>query len=252
MFERTVSGVTSRRSPSNPSAVAPQPSGSAPPLEARAVSRVIGDKAIVNNVTITLHPGEIVALSGASGAGKSSFLRLLNRLDESTGGDVLVDGINYRQLKPSELRRRVGMVMQAAHLFPGTVNDNIQFGPRQQNLSVSRADVEALLERIGLPGYADRDVQNLSGGEAQRVSIARTLVNNPSTLLLDEPTSALDENAAREIEALVMGLVEERQMACLIITHNMPQALRIAPKAMVLAAGALVAVGATEEVLHAR
>lgn len=251
MLKRSWLGLgSSRSSPLKPEAALP-PTESAAPLETRAVGRVVDGKAIVNDISVTLHPGEVVAVSGASGAGKSSFLRLLNRLDEPTAGEVLINGIDYRQLEPRELRRRVGMVMQVAHLFPGTVNDNIQFGPRQQGLSVSRADVDGLLERIGLPGYAGRDVQYLSGGEAQRVSIARTLVNNPGTLLLDEPTSALDEAAAREIEALVMGLVEERQMACLIITHNIAQALRIAQRTMLLAAGALVTIGPTQEVLHA-
>jgi putative ABC transport system ATP-binding protein len=142
-------------------------------------------------------------------------------------------------------------VMQAAHLFPGTVLDNVRFGPLQHGETVARADVDALLDRIGLLGYADRDVQHLSGGEAQRVSIARTLVNNPSTLLLDEPTSALDEQSAREIESLIVGLVEERRLACVVVTHNIPQALRIAARTMRLVAGAMVAIGPTREILDA-
>lgn len=222
------------------------------PIETKALSRVVGGKTIVSNISVQVRPSEILAISGPSGAGKSSFLRLLNRLDEPTNGEVLIDGDDYRNMSPRDLRRRVGMVMQAAHLFPGTVLENVRFGPRQYDRIVPRADVEALLERIGLPGCADRDVQNLSGGEAQRVSIARTLVNEPGTLLLDEPTSALDEISAREIESLVVGLVEERRLACVIVTHNIPQALRIATRAMTLVAGAATAIGSTEEVLDAR
>jgi ABC-type iron transport system FetAB ATPase subunit len=221
-------------------------------LETRSISRLVDGKMIVNNISIQLRPAEIVAVSGPSGAGKSSFLRLLNRLDEPTGGDVLLDGVDYREISPLELRRRIGMVMQAAHLFPGTVLDNVRFGPLQHGETVPSPDIDALLDRIGLPGYAHRDVQHLSGGEAQRVSIARTLVNNPSTLLLDEPTSALDENSAREIESLITGLVEERQLACIIVTHNTAQALRIAPRTMMIVAGAMVAIGPTREVLDAR
>jgi putative ABC transport system ATP-binding protein len=100
-----------------------------------------------------------------------AFLRLLNRLDEATGGAVLIKGEDYREIVPRELRRRVGMVMQTAYLFPGTVATNIAFGPRQRGEIATAEQIAALLGRVGLPGYQDRDVTNLSGGEAQRVCI---------------------------------------------------------------------------------
>jgi putative ABC transport system ATP-binding protein len=111
--------------------------------------------------------------------------------------------------------------------------------------------IAALLERVGLSGYQYRDVSNLSGGEAQRVSVARTLANAPEAMLLDEPTSALDEASAREIEELVRGIVRERRVACVIVTHNRPQAERIADRAMILQAAKLVTIGPTSEVLNA-
>jgi putative ABC transport system ATP-binding protein len=111
--------------------------------------------------------------------------------------------------------------------------------------------IAALLERVGLSGYQNRDVNDLSGGEAQRVSVARTLANAPEAMLLDEPTSALDEASAREIEELVQGIVRERRVACIIVTHNRPQAERIADRAMILQAGKLVTIGSTSEVLNA-
>ena len=115
-----------------------------------------------------------------------------------------------------------------------------------------RADaIAALLERVGLPGYQQRDVSNLSGGEAQRVSVARTLANTPEALLLDEPTSALDEVSARGVEDLVLSIVRERRIACVIITHNTAQAERIADRTMILQAGRLVGIGPTADVLHA-
>ena len=136
------------------------------------------------------------------GAGKSSFLRLLNRLDEPTSGTVLLDGKDYHEIGPRELRRRVGMVMQMAYLFPGTVAANIAFGPQQQHEPISLEQIERLLERVGLPGYQDHDVNNLSGGEAQRVSLARTLANSPEVVLLDEPTSALTVLRSAKLRSL--------------------------------------------------
>jgi len=172
--------------------------------------------------------------------------------NEPTGGTVLVNGRDYRQIAARELRRRVGMVMQTAHLFPGTVATNIAFGPLQQGEKLAQGQIAALLERIGLPGYQDRDANSLSGGEAQRVSLARALANSPETLLLDEPTSALDEVAARAIEELVLSIIHERHMTCVIITHDILQAGRIADRAMYLEAGRMIAIGPTKEVLRDR
>jgi putative ABC transport system ATP-binding protein len=106
-----------------------------------------------------------------------------------------------------------------------------------------------ILERVGLPGYENRNVGNLSGGEAQRVSVARTLANAPEGLLLDEPTSGLDEASARGIEDLLLDIVKERSMTCVIVTHNMLAAARIAARTMLIEAGKLAAIGPTKEVL---
>jgi len=216
-----------------------------PTLATRRLSRAVGGKLLVDDITVQTETGEVLAVIGPSGAGKSSFLRLLNRLDEPTGGTVLFDGQDYRTIPPRELRRRVGMMMQMAHLFADA------FGPRQRGETLTADQVAALLERVGLPGYQNRNVSNLSGGEAQRVSVARTLANAPDALLLDEPTSALDEASAREVEDLVLSIVRERHMACVIVTHNREQAERMADRTMVMRAGKLVAIGPTREVLHA-
>ena len=220
-------------------------------LETKNLFRAVVDKVLVNDISVQVRKGEVLALVGPSGAGKSSFLRLLNRLDEPTGGLVLLDGQDYRSIAPQELRRRVGMVMQMAYLFPGTVAANIAFGPLQHHEAISPEEITALLERVGLPGYENRDVSTLSGGEAQRVSLARTLANSPDVLLLDEPTSALDEASAREIEELVLSIIREREMTCVIVTHNMPQTARIADRMMHLEAGKLVAIAPVNGVSHA-
>jgi putative ABC transport system ATP-binding protein len=144
------------------------------------------------------------------------------------------------------------MVMQMAYLFPGTVAANLAFGPWQRGERLAAEQIDALLERVGLPEYQERDVSNLSGGEAQRVSVARTLANAPEALLLDEPTSALDDVSARGIEELVLSIIRERRMTCVIVTHNTAQARRIADRTMILQAGKLVAIGPTKEVLRDR
>jgi putative ABC transport system ATP-binding protein len=220
-------------------------------LETKHLYRAVPGKVLVNDISVAVREGEILAVVGPSGAGKSSFLRLLNRLDEATNGTVLLDGKDYHEIAPRELRRRVGMVMQMAYLFPGTVAANIAFGPQQQHEPISPEQIGGLLERVGLPGYQGHDVNNLSGGEAQRVSLARTLANSPEVLLLDEPTSALDYASEREIEELVQSVVHERQLTCVIVTHDMSQAGRITDRTMHVQAGKLTVIGSTKEVLNA-
>jgi putative ABC transport system ATP-binding protein len=175
---------------------------------------------------------------------------LLNRLDEPTSGIVELDGVDYRKLPPTELRRRLGMVMQTAYLFPGTVAQNVAYGPLQHGQSLLSEQIDSLLQRVGLAGYQQRDASNLSGGEAQRVSIARTLANAPEVLLLDEPTSALDEDSARGVEDLVLDIIRERRMTCMIVTHNNAQTCRMAHRTMLVRDGKLVASGPTNEVLR--
>ena len=219
-------------------------------LEIRHLSRRVGERDLVVDISVEVLAGEILAVVGPSGAGKSSFLRLLNRLDEPTAGTVLLKSVDYRSIAPQQLRRRIGMVMQTAYLFPGSVASNIAFGPSQRGEVFSATQIASLLERVGLSGFADRDVGNLSGGEAQRVALARTLANEPEVLLMDEPTSALDEAAVRGIEELILSIVQEREMTCVIVTHNRAQAARLAGRTMVMKAGRLVAIGPTREMSH--
>ncbi|MCB0189153.1 MAG: ATP-binding cassette domain-containing protein, partial [Caldilineaceae bacterium] len=128
---------------------------------------------------------------------------------------------------------------------------NLRFGPRQQQRELTDDEVATLLAQVGLPGFADREITHLSGGEAQRVSLARTLANRPAVLLLDEPTSALDERAAQGIEALLQRILQEEKLTALMITHDTEQAARLANRALLLKAGQLVRAGTVTEVIHA-
>ena len=221
-------------------------------LEARDLTRETAGKVLVNAISVKVQRGELLAVVGPSGAGKSSFLRLLNRLDEPTGGTVYFDGREYRRFTPRELRRRVGMMMQSAWLFPGSVAENVCFGPRRHGRDLSAMEIDGLLEQVGLKGFSGRDVTNLSGGEAQRVSLARTLANKPEVLLLDEPTSSLDERTEREIEALLTRVIGDHRLTALMVTHDSAQARRIARRAVLIDGGRLVLDGSVEEVLHAK
>ncbi len=215
------------------------------------LSRVANGVRVVDDISLEVERGDILAVVGPSGAGKSSFLRLLNRLDEPTSGTVYLNGRAYTTIPPRELRHQIGMVMQSAYLFPGTIAQNLMYGPAQRGVALEAHAIEALLEDVGLMGRGQGDVALLSGGEAQRVALARALANEPQLLLLDEPTSALDETARKEIEALIGKVLREHRLACVIVTHDRAQARRIANRVMVMERGRLTALGTVEEVLHA-
>ena len=215
------------------------------------LTRIVGERTLVDNISLEVRSGEVLAVVGPSGSGKSTFLRLLNRLDEPTSGTVFIDGVDYRELPPRELRRKVGMVTQRPFLFPGTVYENVSFGPRQRGETFSQSSAEELLARVGLGGYDTRNVANLSGGEAQRVSLARALANSPNVLLLDEPTSSLDEAAKGEVESLIRDIISETYLTCIIVTHDMAQAARMATHLMMIEHGHATKTGTVNEVLHA-
>lgn len=232
--------------------IAPSNSSSKPAiLRAEGLGRSVPGKVLVEDATFELLAAETLAIVGPSGSGKTSLLRLLNRLDEPSSGTVYLDGLDYRQIAPRDLRRRVGMVMQRPYLFPGNVADNLRFGPKQRGEVLSNARIEELLISVGLGGYASRDVANLSGGEAQRVSFARTLANSPEVLLLDEPTSALDEDSKGDVEKIILQIRQEQGIPCVLVTHDAAQAVRLAQRALVLDTGRIVRQGRIEEVLRA-
>ena len=220
-------------------------------LRAENLGRSVPGKVLVSAASFQVRKSETLAIVGPSGSGKSSLLRLLNRLDEPTSGTVYLHATDYRQIPPREVRRRVGMVLQRPFLFPGKVADNLQFGPKQRGQDLSAADIEELLTGVGLAGFESRDVSNLSGGEAQRVSFARALANSPEALLLDEPTSALDQAAKRDVETLIRRIGQEHGIACVLVTHEIEQAARLAERALILESGQIVRSGPVEEVLHA-
>jgi putative ABC transport system ATP-binding protein len=231
-----------------------EPSGSSANhtvLHTEQLGRRVGDTWLVHDINLEVRQGDVIAVVGPSGAGKSSFLRLLNRLDEPTTGSIFLDGQDYRTIPPRELRRRVGMVMQVPYLFPGTVADNLLYAPRARGEELAAETVETLLAQVDLAGYGGRAVDTLSGGEAQRISLARTLANSPEILLLDEPTAALDEESKQEVEALILSIVRRQNLTCLFVTHDMAQVRRMVSHVMHMEKGRLVDFRPVQETRYA-
>ena len=226
-------------------------SSAAAVLRTEHLGRRVQDRWIVDDVSLEVRKAELLGIVGPSGSGKSSLLRLLNRLDEPTTGTVFLEGQDYRQVPPRELRQRIGMVTQRPFLFPGNIASNLSFGPSQRGESLPDSQIADLLQQVGLADFAGRDVANLSGGEQQRVSLARALANRPELLLLDEPTSALDEQSKLGIEQLVRSLVTEHFYTFVMVTHDREQARRICDRVVVMEAGRLLRQGTPLEVLSA-
>jgi putative ABC transport system ATP-binding protein len=198
----------------------------------------------LTGVSTTIDGERCTAVVGPSGAGKSTLLRLLDRLEEPSHGEVRYKGEPLRSYEVTELRRRVGFVQQLPVLLGVTVREDVR-------TARADADVEALLERVGLRAdFADRFTAELSGGEGQRVCLARALSVEPEVLLLDEPTSALDRKAAQQVEAVIRGLVAGG-MAAVIVTHDLAQAERLADDVIVVVEGQVIESGPSYGVLGA-
>jgi putative ABC transport system ATP-binding protein len=191
---------------------------------------------ILDSIRLSMPPRGLTVLAGPSGSGKSTLLRLCNRLEVPTTGQILLDDVDIATLDPLALRRRAGMVFQAPVVFAGTVRDNFRIACD----TVDDHRAREMLARVGLPAeLLDRRADDLSGGEAQRMCIGRTLLADPQILLLDEATSALDVDARQLIERLVVGLVGEG-LTAVWVTHDLEQAERIADQTVVILEGRVV------------
>jgi ABC-type iron transport system FetAB ATPase subunit len=190
-----------------------------PCLSARDIVFIRDGRHILDGASIDVSAGTIATIDGASGSGKSTFLRVIATLIEPDRGSVFLAGVDVGTLAPSVYRRRVGYVAQAPQMLEGTLADNVRAGPRFAGRDLDDAAVAALLSRVALdPTMAGRSARELSGGERLRVALARTLANEPEAILLDEPTAALDPEAAARILELVRSLAESG-VAAVVVTH---------------------------------
>ncbi len=202
-----------------------------------AVGVAFGGVPVLAEVDLELPDGGCTVLVGPSGSGKSTLLRLCNRLDAPTAGVVRFRGEDVARIDPLRHRRRVGMVFQWPVAFGGSVLDNL----RVARPEVIRSEAEEALGEVGLPAsFLDREQATLSGGEAQRACLARTLLTGPEVLLLDEPTASLDADAAAGLERLARDLAQ-RGTSLLWVTHDRAQADRLGDRTVVVGDGRAVA-----------
>lgn len=199
---------------------------------------------ILKNVTGSFPEGKVTTLVGPSGAGKTTLLKLCNGLLSPDSGEIYIKDDPITDYPPVELRRLVGIALQSAPMINGTVFDNLALPMTLQEKKLKESVATDLLEDVGLStDFLHRKVKDLSGGQRQKVSIARTLVNKPKILLLDEITSSLDRTSVTEIEELIVRINEKYGTSMIWITHNLQQALNIGDYTWVLMDGEVIETG---------
>ncbi len=221
-------------------------------FELRSVGQARAGRTVLQDVDVTIPQHLITVLVGPSGGGKTSLLRLLNRLDDPVRGDILFDGSPIVDYVVTELRRRVALVFQTPVMFPGTVSDNLAVAAELAGVQASQFDQQAsevmLLAELE-PSLLERPGGELSVGQKQRVNLARALMTSPEVLLLDEPTSALDPETSRALMKTIASLSEVRRLTLVVATHRVSEAGDYAHHALVLRDGRVVESGDSKRVL---
>ena len=214
-------------------------------IQVRDLKKCFGSNTVLEGVTVDIYKGDVVCVIGASGSGKSTFLRCLNLLEEPTGGQILFEGADITD-KKSDInmhRQKMGMVFQQFNLFPHmTVMENLTLAPiklQGKKKDEIEAEALALLDRVGLKDRADSYPSQLSGGQKQRIAIVRALCMKPDVMLFDEPTSALDPEMVGEVLNVMRDLARER-MTMVVVTHEMGFAKEVATRVMFMDGGNFV------------
>ena len=225
-----------------------------PVIEFRDVSYAVDGTQVLSGLNLEVQSGDTLVLLGRSGSGKTTTLKLVNRLLSTTAGDVYVNGVSNRDLNVIQLRRSIGYVIQEVGLFPHfTVERNIGLVPRIMEWPEERvrARVQELLQLVGLaPEMSSRYPRQLSGGQRQRVGVARALAADPEILLMDEPFGALDPLTRDELQREFLSLQRTVRKTVVFVTHDLREALRLGSRIALLEAGRLVVVLTPQEFLR--
>jgi len=230
------------------------PDPNAPPIQIVGLQKHFGDLHVLKGIDLTVNKGEVVCVIGPSGSGKSTLLRSVNLLEHPTGGKIFIEGIDIQDpdVNVDRIRTRIGMVFQSFNLFPHmTVLRNVTVA---QEKVLKRSKAEALkvaqdmLERVGLSDKAHAHPSQLSGGQMQRVAIARSLSMNPDMMLFDEPTSALDPELVGEVLEVMRSLAAEG-MTMMVVTHEMGFAREVGTRVIFMDDGKIVEEGLPSQVL---
>ena len=213
-----------------------------PLIQVKNLQKSFGANTVLDGVTVDIYKGDVVCVIGASGSGKSTFLRCLNLLEEPTGGQILFEGTDITDKKTdiNKHRQKMGMVFQQFNLFPHmTILENLTLAPMKlqgKKREETEAEAMKLLERVGLQDRAAAYPNQLSGGQKQRIAIDRALCMKPDVMLFDEPTSALDPEMVGEVLSVMRDLAEEK-MTMVVVTHEMGFAREVATRVMFMDGG---------------
>lgn len=218
-------------------------------LQIKDVSKEFGAYKAVNHVTLNIAKGEIFALLGSSGCGKTTLLRMLAGFETPTSGSIILNGVDLAGMPPYE--RPLNMMFQSYALFPHlTVWDNIAFGLRRDGLPADQIAerVDAMLKLVQLGKFAKRKPHQLSGGQQQRVALARSLAKQPQMLLLDEPLGALDKKLREQTQIELVNIIEQVGVTCVMVTHDQEEAMTMASRIAVMSEGRFLQVGTPNEI----
>ena len=233
-------------------------------IEVRNVWKEYGDQVVLERLNLRIEAGEFCSLVGASGCGKSTFLRTLNRMNDiirgtRVEGEVLIDNseIYAPETDAVDLRRKVGMVFQKSNPFPKSIFENVAYGLKINRMTSSKSELEGYVEQALKDAALWKEVKDrlkepalsLSGGQQQRLCIARALAIRPEVVLMDEPASALDPMATSKIEDLIVEL--KKQYTIVIVTHNMQQAARVSDRTAFFLLGKLIEINSTDKMFTA-
>jgi putative ABC transporter, ATP-binding protein len=222
-------------------------------IEFREIQKKYGQEEVIKEHSFKIEDGELFVLVGQSGSGKTTTLKMINRLVEADSGSIFIDGKDITSIPLRKLRLDIGYVLQSIALFPNlTVRENIELIPEMKKWQAAKRHKESdeLLEKVGLEAlkYKDRYPRELSGGEQQRVGILRAIIAQPKILLMDEPFSALDPISRKSLQLLTKSLHKEFNMTIVFVTHDMSEALDIADRICVMKEGEILQIASPKDI----